>query len=163
MKFSELRSHKWVQKAIGLFKQGLTANEMAKSIAIGALVGVIPMFGISTVTITALAIRLRLNLPMSIFFTYAVGPIHLLMFIPFIKMGERILGVQHTLVSFSVIREAFSEDYMKAIIDLSLEIVCGLTGWALVAIPTAFVLYFMLRFVFSFCWKAVRSGRLRNS
>ena len=51
----DLNKHPWVQKVLNLFKQGLSADEMAKSIAMGALIGVIPLFGISTVTITAIA------------------------------------------------------------------------------------------------------------
>ena len=156
MTLKDLNKHPWVQKVLNLFKQGLSADEMAKSIAMGALIGVIPLFGISTVTITAIAVRLKLNLPLSIFTTYAVGPLHLLLFIPFIKIGERIIGVEHTLFSFSAIKDAFRADYMKATKDLGLEILCGMTGWIIVAIPACFLLYIILRFLFSICWKAYK-------
>lgn len=137
---------------MNLFRQGLTADEMAKSISLGALVGIIPLFGISTITITALAVRLKLNLPLSVFVTYAVGPLHLLLFIPFIKTGEWLTGVHHSLLSFTSIKEAFQEDYMTAIKDLGLEVICGLTGWTILAIPSALILYFILRFLFSTYW-----------
>lgn len=78
---------------------------------------------------------------MSLFFTYAVGPIHLLLFIPFIRIGEYIFNAEHTLLTFNAIKEAFQTDYFDALYRLSLEVVCGLTGWTVAAIPSAFLLF----------------------
>jgi uncharacterized protein (DUF2062 family) len=61
------------------------------SIAAAAAFGVIPMFGVTTIAITCLALYLRFNLPLALFVTYAMGPIHLLLFIPFIRVGEFIM------------------------------------------------------------------------
>ena len=146
--WQKIKNHPRVQKIFDLFRQGLTPDQMALSIAVGALVGVIPMFGVTTVIITWLAYKMKFNLPLGLFFTYAIGPVHLLMILPFIKIGESIMDVKHTLLSASAIKEAFSTDWLQAIQDLSLEVVCGLTGWTVAAIPASVVLYYILRTIF---------------
>lgn len=150
MDMTRWRQNKWLQKVLELFRQGLTPKELALSISVGALVGVLPLFGVSTIITTALAIRLKFNLPLALFFTYAVGPIHLLLFIPFIRIGESIYHIKHELLSIDTIRSAFRADYMEAIKDLGLELTCGVTGWSIAAIPAAFVLYLLIRIIISF-------------
>ena len=106
------------------------------------------MFGVTTLITTCLALYLRVNLPLALFTTYAVGPIHLLLFIPFIRVGEFVLGADHTLLTFQAIKEAFRSNYLTALGDLSLELVCGLTGWSILALPAAMTLYIILSTLF---------------
>ncbi len=143
-----LKENKYVKKFLDLFKQGLSPRELALSIAAGSVIGVLPLFGVSTVLTTSLSVYMKLNLPVALFFTYAVGPIHILMFMCFIKIGEYILCAHHTLLSVSAIKEAFSENYLSALGQLALEVVCGVTGWMLVAIPVAYILYRLLWVIF---------------
>lgn len=137
---------KYFEKVVDLFKQGLTPHEMALSIAIGSYIGVLPLFGVSTVLITAIAVYLRLNLPLSLFFVYAVGPLHLLLFIPFIHLGEWVYGTEHSLLTFTAIKDAFSTSFLQALQDLGYQIVCGISGWLFVGLPVAIILYYVLKF-----------------
>jgi len=114
------------------------------SISMGAFIGVLPLFGISTAIITALALYLRLNLPIAVFVTYAVSPIHVLLFIPFIRIGEWVFNVEHSLLTLTAIKEAFKADYVQAISDLAFQIGCGITGWAFAGIPIAILFFFVL-------------------
>ena len=89
--WQNIKDHKWIRKISALFRQGLTPVELALSMSIGAAVGVIPLFGITTFITTAIILRLRLNLPVALFMTYALGPAHVLLFLPFIRFGEGVL------------------------------------------------------------------------
>lgn len=144
-----------MKKIRRVFRQGLTPKQMALSITLGSLIGVLPLFGISTAIIAGLAIYLRLNLPIAIFMTYAVSPIHILLFIPFIRIGEWVLSVKHSLLSFSAVKEAFLTDYVQAFQDLIFQIGCGLTGWFVVGIPSALFVFVVLVRIFD--WIDARS------
>ena len=146
MNWTSIKEHKWIVKLRSLFQQGLGTKEMALSIAIGSYIGVLPLFGISTALVTAIAVWWRLNLPIAIFFTYAVGPIHILLIIPFIRLGEYIFGVKHMLLTVSAIKEAFQSDFFQALSDLALQIVCGVTGWIVIGIPVTYIFYRILQF-----------------
>ena len=144
MNLGKIKEHRFTKRVIALFNQGLTPRELSLSIALGILIGVIPLFGIATPLITGLSIWLRLNLPLAVFMTYAVSPIHLLLFIPFIRIGEWLYGVQHSLLTFTAIKEAFVADYITAIQDLIFHLCCGVTGWIVVGFPVAMGLFYLL-------------------
>ena len=59
----------WI-KIKALLNEGLTPKQLALSIVISVLVSVFPIFGISTIILTALAIPLKLNLPIMIAVSY---------------------------------------------------------------------------------------------
>ena len=144
MKWSSIRKNQWFLKVQRLFQQGLGTREMAMSISLGTFIGVLPLFGISTALVTALAIWFRLNIPIAVFITYAVSPLHVLLIIPFIRLGELFYGVEHSLITVSAIKQAFQSDIFNALKDLAFQIFCGLTGWLAAGIPSALVLFFIL-------------------
>ena len=49
---------------LGLLRQGVTPHELAFSLALGTVVGLVPVLGISTVLATLAALALRLNRPL---------------------------------------------------------------------------------------------------
>lgn len=104
------------------------------------------MFGISTPAVSGLAVYLRLNLPLAIFSTYIVSPLHILLVIPFMKFGASLLKVDYSMINLSLITEAFQDNIFLAFKDLSFYFLYGLLAWALLAIPAAFVLYHLLNF-----------------
>ncbi len=140
--WSNLLANKLFQKVKEIFCQGISVKEMIIAGVLGALIGVMPFFGVSTMLSTLLAIKFKLNLGVALFFTYAVSPIHPFLFIPFIHLGERIYGVKHTLLTFEAIKIAFQTDITDTIQKLWLEIVCGLTGWLTFALPIFLILIY---------------------
>ncbi len=144
MKYTEIKNHRLTRRIIALFNQGLTPRELSLSITLGVLIGVLPLFGIATPLITGLSIWLRLNLPLAVFMTYAVSPIHLLLFIPFIRVGEWLYGVQHSILTFASIKNAFVHDYVAALQDLIFHLCCGLTGWVVIGFPVTIGLFYAI-------------------
>lgn len=144
MNWSSVKNKRWYQKTKAVFSQGLTPKEMALSIVLGSFLGAIPLIGVATPAVTFLALYLRLNLPLALFMTYAVSPLHVLLFLPFIYGGEAILGVEHMPITFEGVKTAFQADIMTALSDLSLQLGYGLVGWVVIGIPVSIGLFFLI-------------------
>lgn len=135
-------------KIKALLKEGLTPKQLALSIVISILVSVFPVFGISTIVLTALAVPLKLNLPIMIAVSYVAEFLKALLILPFIKVGGLIFGADHSLLTYDAIKASYDESFWITLKDLSYELVCGFVGWALLAVPVAIALYFVLKLIF---------------
>ena len=85
---------KLVLPVINLLRQGITPEKIALSLAIGICLGVFPLLGSTTILCTLAAILFRLNLPAIQLVNYFVYPLQLALLIPFIRLGEALLGAQ---------------------------------------------------------------------
>lgn len=125
------------QKIKQPFQQGLGVNEIIKAIIVSLLFTIIPVFGITTILLTFLAIKFKLNLPIMIVVSYITTPLQYILFIPFIHIGETIFNTKHTLLTVTDIKIAFESSFFKTIKQLFFELICGLSGWLLLALPIA--------------------------
>jgi hypothetical protein len=66
---------------------GVTPRRLAWSLALGVVVGINPSVGLTTIIVVMLAWTFGLNQIASQIGSYAVAPLHLLLFIPFIELG----------------------------------------------------------------------------
>ena len=139
----------WKSRFIYLLKQGLSPKKLALSITFGILIGIVPLFGVSTMAVTGIAFLLRLNAPLAIFINYAVSPIHLLLVIPYIRMGEWLLAVKHSMLTVDSIITSFQEGFFHAMGDLSFYLACGVFGWFISIIPLFIILYVLLSKLFA--------------
>lgn len=128
-----------------LLKQGLTPKQLAISLVVSALVSIFPIFGVSTIALTCIALPFRLNLPIMIGFSYIVGPLKFLLLIPFINIGGAIFGSEHTLLTFEAIEASYNTSFFDTAKELSYELLCGFVGWLLISIPSGITLYFTLK------------------
>ena len=140
----------------GLLKQGLTPQQLAISLVVSILVSVFPIFGISTIALTCIAIPFRLNLPIMIGFSYIVGPLKFLLLIPFINIGAFVFGTEHTLLTYEAIKLSYETSFWSTIKELSYELLCGSLGWTLTAVPLGIVLYFILKTILTY-FKNIKS------
>ena len=72
-----------------LLRNGATPERLAWSMAAGAMVGMNPLLGSSTIAMVLLAWLLRLNHPASQIGVHSVYPLQLLLFLPFVHLGTR--------------------------------------------------------------------------
>ena len=138
------------EKFKALLKQGLTPKQLALSLVVSTLVSIFPIFGISTIALTCIALPLRLNLPIMIGFSYIVGPLKFLVLIPFIGLGASVFGTEHTLLTFDAIKTSYNLSFWNTARDLSYELLCGTVGWAITAVPLGVLLYFLLKTILTY-------------
>jgi Uncharacterized protein conserved in bacteria (DUF2062) len=77
---------------VDLLRQGVTPEKIALSIALGAVLGIFPVLGSTTILCAAAAFVLRLNLPAIQAVNFLVYPLQLILFLPFLQAGSRITG-----------------------------------------------------------------------
>lgn len=71
-------------------KNGLTPKHLAWSVAIGMVIGLNPLLGVTTVVMLFLAWVFRLNHVASQIGTHLMAPIQLLLFVPFLHVGTQL-------------------------------------------------------------------------
>src|SRR6185369_14325539 len=81
-----------VAPLLQLLRQGVTPEKLALSVALGVIVAVIPVLGVSTIACAVLAIWLRLNMPAIQLVNYLMTPVQLLLIIPLLRFGEWLVG-----------------------------------------------------------------------
>jgi uncharacterized protein (DUF2062 family) len=79
---------RFVDPLLALLTQGVAPERLALSVAIGIVVGNVPILGISTVLCTLIALSFRLNLAAIQIAQAAMAPTQLLLIIPFVRLGE---------------------------------------------------------------------------
>jgi uncharacterized protein (DUF2062 family) len=128
-------------KTTALLKQGLTPRELSQSIIVSGLISIIPILGVSTFMITTVSLKSKLNLPVMIALSYLMWPVQILLIIPFIRVGEFIFSVPRNHHTADEIINSFQESFFKTLSHLSFELLCGLGGWLLTAVPVAVLIY----------------------
>jgi uncharacterized protein (DUF2062 family) len=134
-------------------KEGLTPKQLALSISIALLVTVFPIFGLTTIVLTAIAIPLKINLPITILLSYIVEPLKLFLILPFIHVGSKLFNMEHALLTFTAIKASYEVDFFRTIKELSFELLCGFVGWFVLAVPVSVALYFLLKMILIFFMK----------
>ncbi len=124
------------------FQQGLSGKEVAKAFIISLLITVFPIFGVTTILITFVSIKFKLNLPIMIIISYLASPLQFVFFLPFIHIGETVLNTSHTLLTLQQIKNAFDISFFDTIKRLFFELICGVSGWLLVALPISLIAMF---------------------
>ena len=115
-----------------LLKRGVTPRRLAWSLALGIVIGINPSVGITTVLVIMLAWVFGLNQIASQLGAYAVTPLHLLLFIPFIELGVHLFHTRHLALSRQQI-EHLSRHPWRLIREIWQWEWHALTVWGLVA------------------------------
>lgn len=136
-------------KTVALFKQGLSPKELTESILVSALISIIPIVGVTTVLLTILSVKRKLNLPIMIAISYLAWPLQILMIIPFINIGEFIFSIPQSNHSAQEIIASFQESFFGTLSQLSFELLCGFGGWLLTAVPFFTLVYLVSNFLIS--------------
>jgi uncharacterized protein (DUF2062 family) len=128
-------------KTTALLQQGLSPKKLSQSLIVSGLISTIPILGVSTFMITTVAVKRKLNLPIMISLSYLMWPIQILMIIPFIRVGEYIFSLPRNEHTVDEIVASFQNSFFQTLSQLSFELLCGLGGWLLTAVPIAIFMY----------------------
>lgn len=120
---------------LNLLKQGISPERLSLSIALGAVIGIFPVLGATTLICAAIAIVLRLNLPAIQLFNYLVYPLQILLVIPFMSLGAFIFQVDPPPFSIQEVGALFRQDFWGTIASFSETILYAIVAWILVGVP----------------------------
>jgi uncharacterized protein (DUF2062 family) len=143
----------WLRRRIldpllALLRQGVAPDRLALCVAVGVVVGNIPILGVSTLLCAAVAMAFRLNLPAIQIVQAAMAPTQVLLIIPFVRLGEWILRVPPQPVSIKEGLALLSQGAGRAVVALWDAILHAGLAWILVAPMAVFLLYKLLAPVF---------------
>ncbi|TGE06115.1 DUF2062 domain-containing protein [Hymenobacter fodinae] len=140
----------WVRRLINplrdLLRQGLTPHQLALTVALGTVLGLVPVLGITTLLSTFIAIRLRLNVAATLLIAHLWSPVQLLLLIPLLHWGSQLMGATaQGALTLAQLQLQFSHDWVAALQVLWKAFAGALFLWALAAVPVGALIYFLLR------------------
>jgi uncharacterized protein (DUF2062 family) len=155
------------QRAALFLRQGMSPRRLACTLAIGFVLGFIPVLGAPTAICAMIALAFRLNQPAIQAANYAAMPFQLALIVPFVRLGARLMpSVGRPPVDLAALSRSpfqlLSHSTPQALIA-QIGVLTGqaLLAWILVAIPVAALLAGTLTIVLRRipALAAIRSGR----
>ena len=129
-------------------KSGTSPDKMALAVALGVVVGILPVWGISTFLCFLLAPILKINVAILQLVNYAVYPLQLLLIFPFIKTGTYLFNTNPLPFSSDQLIELFKTDFLFAMGEIGFAVVLGVGVWAIMALPLFMLILVSSRIVF---------------
>jgi uncharacterized protein (DUF2062 family) len=125
-------------------RQGMSPERLALCVAIGIVIGNIPILGVSSLLCGAIAVVFRLNLPAIQLVQAAMAPTQLLLIIPFVRLGEWLLHAPPQALSIKEGLALIHQGVSHAVVALWDAIVHAGFAWMLLAPPATFLIYRVL-------------------
>ena len=127
-----------------LLKQGLSPVKLSLVVALGIALSIFPVLGTTTLICTLVSIFFNLNLPAMQLANYAAFPFQIILFFPFLKLGETVSKVSLDPLSKIQLISTFDEGIFYAIEKLSNYLLVACLGWSLAVLPIYIILYFLI-------------------
>ncbi|MFA6046990.1 MAG: DUF2062 domain-containing protein [Phycisphaerales bacterium] len=112
--------------------QGVSADQIASTLGIGTACSVFPLFGFTTLLNLGAGLALRLNHPILQTLNQLLGPLQLVLILPYVRLGEIIWGAPGGLFTLDELLHVFREASLVAFLERF--------GWAGVHAVTAWLL-----------------------
>lgn len=125
---------------VGLLRQGLSPEGLARSMALGGALGINPLLGTSTALCAVTAAAFRLNQPAVQLANYLVYPLQLLLLLPFIRLGERLFRVPPLQLSLATLQAALQKDPWGTLSHFGATFWHAAVAWLLV-VPVPAILF----------------------
>jgi uncharacterized protein (DUF2062 family) len=123
-------------------------HQVAKSLTIGACIGIIPLFGITFITATAVGIFLKLNQFILQSTHLLVSPIQILLIPVFLNAGQKIF--HHSFINTSfIIHEISHSSFLGVIRDFGSIMLFGFIVWLIFSIIVGTIMYLTLLYLLS--------------
>jgi hypothetical protein len=141
----------WLSRRYAIWKkvllQGTSLTSLSWSLTLSTLMGLFPLIGTANFIITLLALRFRLNLPLMLAISYALYPVQILLLVPYLRLGEGILGADFTPISWAELKVSFAVGVLPTLEKFGTALMLSTFGWFLTSLLALGVLYYVFRFV----------------
>jgi len=148
-------------KLVEFLKQGMSPEKMAFTCALGVVLGILPIWGVTTFLCLLAAPIFRVNIVMLQLVHYFVYPLQLLLIIPFIKVGTYLFGVNPMPYALNELISRFKIDFFGELKQVGFAITLGVGVWAVVSVPLALGIYFISHHFFV-KWRKTNQRELKS-
>jgi|SRR5688572_20799518 len=135
---------KLINPILDLLKAGITPEKLSITIALAAVIGVIPAIGVATILGTLIATRFKLNAPVMLLISYFMNPVQVLIAFPLIKLGIYLFGGAQLHYTFDQMLALVKKDWLTALDKLWVANLLGIAAWALLAVPAIVAIYYSM-------------------
>jgi uncharacterized protein (DUF2062 family) len=122
---------------------GLNVRAGSMAVATSFTIGIFPIMGFSTPLNTLAALSLRLNQPIIQVVNWMMGPLKLLLIIPFLRLGEWLFAAEPFSLSLTEFSRIFFNDWWGTTQEFAWTFVHAISGWLVVA-PGIYLIVFLL-------------------
>ncbi len=129
---------------VAQFRQGITPEKIALTVALGGVLAVFPILGSTTLLCGLAAFCLGLNQPIIQLVNYFCYPLQLALLLPFYRAGEW-LGAPHLALSIPQLVDRFRAGPLRFVADFAGIALGGIGIWCVVAPVVAALLFLALR------------------
>ncbi len=139
-------------------KQGLGPGALAAAVAVGLALGTFPLVGTTTLLSAGVAAALGLNQAVVQLANYLAYPLQLALLVPFIRLGERVLGLPPAPLALGALLDGLRSDFLHTLGTFGTSLGHACVAWALVVPAAAGLLALLLKPVFG---RLAQAGRGR--
>lgn len=141
------------ETTLNLLRQGVTPERISASLVLGALIGVIPVLGVTTLLCTMVALLFRLNLVAIQAANWLVYPGQLALLYPFYLIGARLFQSPMPSLHPSELAELFSAGFLHAIRTLWDATLYAVVAWFLLSAVVGPIAYVVLKITLRRLWR----------
>lgn len=125
--------------------QGATPGRLALAVALGIVIGAVPILGITALFCAAVAAVFRLNQPAILLANYLSYPVQLALFVPFFAAGAWLFDAPLPEFTVVQVQAEFGINAWATIRRYAMANVYAVGAWALVAPPATGLLTLVFR------------------
>lgn len=129
-------------------KQGITPQKLAVTCAAGAVVGIFPIMGTTTLLCLGIALWFRLNVPIIQLVNYLVTALQVLLIFPFLQTGIRLFNLSAFDYTKDQLIDLFKNNFWLLMKNSGAAVAGGIGVWFLVAVPLFIIIYYSTLFLF---------------
>lgn len=137
-------NRKTIRPLLNYLKEGVTPRKLALAVALGFVLGVFPIIGVTTILCGAAAVIFRLNMAVIQLVNYVVYPVQLLFFFPYLKTGAFIFKVQYVLSVKNITELTTFHQVIHNFKHLHLIFLGAILVWIIFALISGFIIFRLL-------------------
>lgn len=111
-----------------MLRRGSSPIELSKAVALGALTGLFPIIGLSTLVCLGIGRSLKLNLPIMVTVSYLMLPAQIIAIYGFIQMGALLLPLSYPM-DYAFFKTLMDKDLLVIIHTLGYNLVAAVFSW----------------------------------
>ncbi len=146
-KLSQKLKERLVNPVIRFLKQGMSPLKLSLCIAIGFVLGLFPVVGVTSILCALVAVIFRLNMAVIQLINYFVYPLQLLLIIPLIKFGTWLFDINPMPYTLDQILEMVQQNTWEAFEKLWLSALLGIATWGIIIVPLGLLLFIILKII----------------